>query len=63
MVGAPGTIPKGSEKRQEDKEIRGQLETIQTKALSKSAWMLRRVLNSNEKPSANAGVKNSHRSK
>ena len=50
---------------QEDLEIRRPVETIQTTALSRSVFILRRVLktcchlNSSEKPSANAGVKKS----
>ena len=49
----------------EDLKIRGQAETIQSTALLRSARILRRVLetccnlNSSEKPSANAGEKNS----
>ena len=51
----------------EDLEIRGQMKTIQT-TLLRSARILRRVLetccysNSSEKPSANAGAKNSQMS-
>ena len=41
---AQGTIPKGLVKEIEDVEIRGQVETIQTTALSRSARILRRVL-------------------
>ena len=56
-------------KELEDLEIRGLMETIQTITLSRSTRILRRVLetcchsNSREKPSANASVKNSQRSK
>ena len=39
-----GTIPKSLEKREEDLEIRGQMETIETTALLRSARILRRVL-------------------
>ena len=44
VVGALGTVPKHSEKRLEDLEIRGRIETIQTTALLQSARILRRVL-------------------
>ena len=44
---------------QEDLEIRGRVETIQTTALLRSARILRRVLDT---PSGNTGVKNSKRS-
>ena len=49
VVGAIGNIPKGLVKGQEDLEIRGQVETIQTTALLRSArilkslWDLRRL--------------------
>ena len=52
-----------------DLEIRSREETIQTTALSRSARILSRVLeicclsNSSEKPTDNAGVKNSQKSK
>ena len=39
-----GTVTKGLVKEQEDLEIRGRVETIQTTALLRSAWILRRVL-------------------
>ena len=69
VSGAFGTIPKGLVKGLEDLEIRGQVETIQITVLLRSARILRRVLetccnsNSCKKLSANAGVKNSQRSK
>ena len=44
VIGTLGTIPKGLIKGQEDLEIRGQVETIQTIVLLKSARILRRVL-------------------
>ena len=44
VIGAPGTISKRLVKILEDMEIRGQVETIQTKALLRSASILRRVL-------------------
>ena len=44
VTGALGTITKGLVKRLEDLEIRGQVETIQTSALLKSARILQRVL-------------------
>ena len=44
VADALGTIPKELLKRQEDLEIRGQVETIQTIALLWSAIILRRVL-------------------
>ena len=44
VIGALGTIPEGLIKRREDMEIRGQVETIQTTALLRSARILRRVL-------------------
>ena len=65
VIGALSTVTKGLIKGLEDLEIRGEVKTIQTTALLRSAIVLRRVLeicchsNSSEKPSANAGVKNS----
>ena len=44
VIGALGTVTKGLIKRQEDFEIRGCLETIQTTALLRSARILRRIL-------------------
>ena len=44
VIGALGTIPKRLIKGFEDLEIRGQIETIQTIALLRSARILRRVL-------------------
>ena len=43
-VGALGTVPINLEKRLEDLEIRGRIETIQTTALLQSARILRRDL-------------------
>ena len=44
VAGALGTIPKGLVKRQEDLEIRGQVETTQVTALLRSARILRKVI-------------------
>ena len=44
VVGALRTIPKGLVKGLENLEIRGQVDTIQTTALSKSTRILKRVL-------------------
>ena len=44
VVGALGTIPKGLEKRFENLEIRGKIDTIQNTALLQYARILRRVL-------------------
>ena len=68
VIGALGTITKGLLKGQEDLEVGGWVETIQTTALLRMARILRQVLeteetcchsNSREKPSANTDVKNS----
>ena len=68
MIGALGTVTKGLLKGLEDLEIGGQVETIQTTALLRTARILRPVLetwetccysNSSEKQSANTDVKNS----
>ena len=64
VISAPGTFTKGLTKGPEKLEIRGRVETIQTTALLRSARILKRVLetccllNSSERPSANADVKN-----
>ena len=73
VIGALGTIPKRLVKRLEDLEITGRVETIQTTALLRLAKILKKKsrglevtychTNSCEKPSANAGVKNSQKSK
>ena len=69
VTDALGTVTKGLLQGLECSEIRGRVETIQTTALLRSAWIPRRVeetychSNSSEKPLANAGVKNSERSK
>ena len=42
--GALGKIPKGLVKGLEDLEIKGQVETIQTTALLRSARIIRKVL-------------------
>ena len=64
LISAFGTVTKGLLKG-----LGGQVETIQTTALWRTARILRRVLetwgdcyhsNSSEKPSANADVKNSN---
>ena len=44
LIGALGTISKTLKKTLDKKEIRGRTETFQTKALLKSAWILRKVL-------------------
>ena len=65
VIGAFGTVTKGLLNGLEDLEVRGQEETIQTTALLRTARILRRVLeiccplNSSERPSALADVKNS----
>ena len=43
VIGALGTVTKGLVKRLEDLEIRRRVETIQTRALLRSARILRRV--------------------
>ena len=64
VIGAFGTVIKGLIKGLEDLEIAGQVETIQTTALLRSARILRRVLetcchsDSSERLSANTDVKN-----
>ena len=65
VIGAFGKIPETLIKGQEDLEIRGQLNSISKigQNTEKSPGDLRNLLsNSCEKPSANAGVKNSQRS-
>ena len=44
LIGALGTVPKGLVQGLEDWEIRGQMKTIQTRALLRSARILRTVL-------------------
>ena len=44
VIGALGTMPKGLLKSQEDLEVGGRVETIQTTALLRTARILRRVL-------------------
>ena len=44
VVGGLGTVPKSLGKIEEELEIRGRIETIQTTALLKSARILRRVM-------------------
>ena len=44
VIGALGTIPKGLVKGLDDLYIRGQVKTVQTTALLRSARILRRVL-------------------
>ena len=66
VVCALGIIPKGLIKGLEDLEIRGQVETNQTIALSRSAWVLRGVRETcchSNSCHSNAGEKNSKRSK
>ena len=69
VICALGTITKGLLKGLEDLEVGGQVETIQTTSLLRTAKILRRVLetwedllslSSSEKPSANADGKNSN---
>ena len=68
VFGALDSVTKGMVRRLDDLEIRRRAETIQTTALLRSDRILRIVLetcchlNSSEKPSANASVKNSKRS-
>ena len=66
LIGAFGTVTRGLLKGLEDLEVGGQVETIQTTKLLRTARILRRVLETwgdllrySEKPSANADVKNS----
>ena len=69
VIGALGTVSKGSVQGLEDMDIRGQVEIIQTAALLRSTSILRRVLETCgnllllkfPKPSANADVKNSQK--
>ena len=72
VIGALGTVTKRCVKWLEDLEISTRMVTIQTTALLRSARILRRVLeiegtcchsNSSEKPLANAGGKDSQKSK
>ena len=69
VIGAFGTVTKGLLKGLQDLEVGGRVESIQTKALLKTAKILRRVLktwgdllslNLQWKPSAYADVKNSN---
>ena len=46
VIGAFGTVTKGLLKGMEDLEVGGRVETIQTRALLKTARILRRVLES-----------------
>ena len=72
IIGALGTVTKGLVERLKVLEIRGRVENIQTKALLRSARILRRLLktwgdllylsDSFEKPSTNVGVKSSQNS-
>ena len=66
IIGTLDTVTEGLVKGIEVLEKRGQVETIKTTALLRSAGILRRVLeetcchsNSSERPSANADSKNS----
>ena len=69
VIGTFGTVIKGQVQGQEDLEIRGWIETNETTTLLRSARIQRRIQDSyrysdsSEKPSANAGVKNSQMSK
>ena len=66
VIGALGTVPKGLERGIEELKIRGQIETIQTIELLRSATTLRSpgdlrrltVTQTSERPSANVVVKN-----
>ena len=68
VIGALGTVTKGLAQGLEDLEIIGRVETIQTTAFldrpeNKETRRLEETCchsNSSERPSANAGVKNSH---
>ena len=69
VIGAFGTVTKGLLKELEDLEVGRRVETVQTTVLSRTAKILRRVLeieetcchsNSSEKPAANADLKNSN---
>ena len=68
-IGVLSTFTKRLVQGLEDLEIRGQVETIQITALLRLTNLLRRDLetychlDSSEKPSTNAGVKNSQKSK
>ena len=44
VIGAFGTVTKGSLKELEDLEVGGRVETVQTTALLRTARILRRVL-------------------
>ena len=44
VIGALDTITKGLLKGLEDLEVGGRVETMQTTALLRTAWILRRVL-------------------
>ena len=64
VISALGIVPKGLIRGLEDLEIRGRPSAIQTTALLRSARILRRAPENcgdlpNERPSANAGMKNS----
>ena len=66
VIGALGTVTKGMVQEQEDLEITGQVETVQTTEYGEELWRLVETCchsNSSEKPSANTGVKNSLRVK
>ena len=67
VIDVLSTITTGLVQRLDNLEIRGQVETLQMTALLRLAGILRKFLatcchsNSCEKPSANAGVKNSQK--
>ena len=70
IIDGLGKVIKGLVRGLEDLEIRGQMETIQTTALLRSARILRRILETEEtccqtdfreKPSNKAGMKNSQK--
>ena len=44
VIGAFGTVTKGLLKGPEDLEVGGRVETIQTTAFFRTAWILRRIL-------------------
>ena len=48
VVGAPGTVLQGFEKRLEELEFKGRIDHIQITALLRSARILKRVLASGE---------------
>ena len=68
VISALGSVTKRLVQGQENLEIKGRMETMQTTVLFRSARILRRVLetccisDSSKESSANTGVKNSQKS-